>query len=116
MRARTLLVPVVAVVLAACGEAPPPGSGSEGDADQVIGAPAQRSPARPQHPARCKRLAARLEGVDLATAQASARKAGCVLRVVARDGQELAVTEDLSASRINVRVEDGTITKVAGLY
>jgi hypothetical protein len=125
MRARTLLAAVLALVVAGCGEAAPPGSGSAAKPGQNVGSdpdgsvssgPLRRSPAKPQNPARCKRLAERLEGLDLATAETRTRNAGCALRVVERDGQGLAVTDDFSLSRINVHVQAGTITKVAGLF
>jgi heat shock protein HslJ len=43
-------------------------------------------------------------------AQAAIEGAGLTYRVVARDGKALAVTDDYSVTRINVAVDDGTVT------
>jgi hypothetical protein len=55
-------------------------------------------------------------GIPEADAEALARRRGFVLRVVERDGEQLAVTEDFSTSRINVAVRDGRVTRVDGFF
>jgi hypothetical protein len=109
----------LALAIAACGEADEPVSGA--DPDQPVQAPADTSPpggpaAEPASPARCRRVSRRLVGRQLGAAHSIARKAGCALRVVVEDGRSLPVTEDFSRSRINVRIEDGEVAGVAGLF
>jgi type IV pilus biogenesis protein CpaD/CtpE len=101
----SLLVVVIALVAAACA-----------DPEQPVQAPARHDTAEPSDPAACKRLSRRLVGRSLEEAQSMAREARCALRVVSQDGQDLPVTEDFSHSRINVRVESGQVTEVAGLF
>jgi hypothetical protein len=110
----TAVVAALALVAAGCAEEQAAGSGDSPDAP--VGAPAQTSPTAPDDPARCRRVSRDLVGRRLARAERMARTAGCVLRVVSRDGEDLLVTEDFSASRINVAVRSGTVTEVVGLY
>lgn len=104
---------VLAIVVVGCGDAEESGSGA--NPDQPVQAPA-RHDATPAPPKDCKRVSRRVRGERLDAALTIARKAGCELRVVEQDGQALAVTDDFSPSRINVRVEDGQVVSVAGLF
>jgi heat shock protein HslJ len=58
-----------------------------------------------------QRMAEDLVGLPEDEAQAAVEGAGLRYRVVARDGQALAATDDYSATRINVAVEGGTVTE-----
>lgn len=60
--------------------------------------------------------AAPLRGLDVTAATAEAESRGCALRVVRVDGKDLPVTEDFSASRVNVIVRDGLVVGVDGFY
>jgi heat shock protein HslJ len=50
-------------------------------------------------------------GMAEAEAQAAVEAAGLTFRVVSRDGTGLAVTDDYSVSRINVAIDEGTVTE-----
>lgn len=54
--------------------------------------------------------ARRLVGRSLSDAEQLAQRNECTVRVVARDGERLAVTEDLRPNRINVTVDRGYVT------
>lgn len=56
-----------------------------------------------------------LVGLDLATAEAWAAGNGYLVRVVAQDGEELAVTMDHDPDRINVAVVGQQVVEVRGL-
>lgn len=85
--------------------------------DTPVTAPAVQDPvAQPADPAACERLSRRLEGWPIERARTRAERERCPLRVVERDGEQLAVTDDFSESRINVRVDAGRVTKVTGLF
>ena len=56
-----------------------------------------------------------LVGKAVDAASAAAEDHGCELRVVQEDGEDLAVTLDFNPDRINVAVEEGTITKIVSL-
>jgi hypothetical protein len=115
MRPTPWLLVMLALGLAACGDAEPPEPAA--DPDQPVQAPARHEPTGPPpDPAACERLSRRLPGRGVDEAEALAREARCALRVVERDGRSLPVTEDFSESRINVRVRDGVVTEVAGLF
>ena len=105
---------VVLALLAGCGEddaAAPAGP------DTPVSSTPQPDPvAKPADPAACQRLSRRVEGWSLERARARAERVRCPLRVVKLDGEALAVTDDYSESRINVVVDAGRITKVAGLF
>jgi hypothetical protein len=107
---------VVTFGLAACGEADEPAATA--DPDRPVQAPAEPSaPATTPAPkADCKRLSRRLVGRRLPQAESMARKRRCPLRVAIKDGRNLALTEDFSPSRINVRVDDGVVTEIVGLF
>lgn len=118
MRRLALLV-AIPIVLAACGETERPVSGA--DPDQAVQAPAEPAPTAgavttPPPPAKCRRVSRRLRGRTFATASTITRKARCQLRMVIEDGRSLAVTEDFSTGRINVRVDDGVVTEILGLF
>jgi hypothetical protein len=106
----------LALLLAACGEADgqPP---APADPDEPVSAPARTTePVEPPDPAACERVAETLPGLTLADAERAARRERCAVRVIARDGEPLAVTDDYSEARINVRVEDGIVIDVDGLH
>jgi hypothetical protein len=112
----SLLVLLAALAAAACGST---AGGSAADPDRPVQAPAPHDvvgAVELTDPAVCRRLSRRLGGRRLVDAQSLAREARCALRVVSQDGQDLAVTEDFSPSRINVRVESGKVTGVTGLF
>jgi hypothetical protein len=113
---RGLILIAITVLLAACGEADEPTAAA--DRDRPVQAPAEPSPpvASPAAPRECKRVSRRLVGRRLRAARAVAERASCPLRVVIRDGRSLAVTEDFSPSRINVRTERGVVGEIVGLF
>jgi hypothetical protein len=104
------------LALAACGGDEPAAAGPAPDPDRAVSAPARRSTAPPSDPAACRDLSRQLPGRPLAEATDLAQTAGCAIRVVARDGRDLPVTEDYSETRINVRVRAGVIEDVTGLF
>lgn len=55
-------------------------------------------------------LAGRAVGMSEAAATDLVEGAGLTARVVSRDGQALAVTEDYRVDRVNLTVDDGTVT------
>jgi hypothetical protein len=57
-----------------------------------------------------------LVGEPVEEASSIARSRGFTLRTVARDGEELVVTQDLRLDRVNVAVEDGAVTAVRGFF
>lgn len=57
-----------------------------------------------------------LRGRQLPFARRGAHRHDCSLRVVKRDGENLAVTADFSPSRINVAVADGRVIRIAGVF
>jgi hypothetical protein len=86
-----------------------------GQPDQSVpGAAAHRRTAGPS--ASLPRVSRRLPGHSLAAAHAIAAEARCPLRVVIQDGRGLPVTEDFSASRINVGVDDTRVSEIVGLF
>jgi heat shock protein HslJ len=58
-----------------------------------------------------QKLAEEVVGLPEDEAQAAIEGAGLTYRVVARDGKALAATDDYSVTRINVAVDDGTVTE-----
>lgn len=54
-------------------------------------------------------------GNPLGEAEEAARAKGCEIRVVIRDGESLAVTEDFRPDRVNVATEDEIITEIVSL-
>jgi hypothetical protein len=54
-------------------------------------------------------------GKSEADAQAAVEAAGWTMRVTQRDGEDLAVTADFVENRVNVAVEDGTVTTVSSI-
>ncbi len=58
-------------------------------------------------------LAAQVVGMSEAAAKAAVEAADHTFRVVARDGEQYAVTEDYSTTRINVTIEDGKVTEAS---
>ena len=56
-----------------------------------------------------------LVGLSEAEAQDAAEAEGWTLRVARRDGEDLAVTEDFSPTRVNVAVADGTVVQILWL-
>jgi hypothetical protein len=56
-------------------------------------------------------MATEVLGMTEAQAQAAVEAAALTFRVVSRDGEGLAVTDDYSVSRINVAIVDDTVTE-----
>jgi hypothetical protein len=113
----------------------PPGD-SEGtttleapDADPAPSSPTVTSVQRPSKPVLCPSGAGNLKGggeagdfdtrellgLETAAAKALARKNGCAMRVVNRDGEDLIRTMDFSNSRINVTETKGRIVALNGI-
>ena len=59
--------------------------------------------------------ARKLVGKPVPRARKAARRHDCSLRIVKRNGRDLAVTADFVPSRINVAVRDGRVTGIAGV-
>jgi hypothetical protein len=58
----------------------------------------------------------RLEGKLLPRARRIARRHGCEIRVVERDGEPIPGTADYQPDRINVAVERRRVTRVVGTF
>jgi heat shock protein HslJ len=58
-----------------------------------------------------QKVASDIVGLPEDEAQAAVEGAGLTFRVVARDGKALTATDDYSVTRINVAVQDGTVTE-----
>ena len=56
-------------------------------------------------------LAAQVVGMSEAAAKSAVEAADHTFRVVARDGEQFAVTDDYSTTRINVTIEGGKVTE-----
>lgn len=56
-----------------------------------------------------------LEGLSLQAAEDAARRYGCTVRTVQRDGERLAVTKDYLTNRVNVVTVDNKITRVESI-
>ena len=59
---------------------------------------------------------ARLVGRPLDRARRIARRHGCTVRVIKRDGKPRSGTDDFSRERANVVVRDGRVKRVDGVY
>ncbi len=114
MRRAAVLLIAAAVALASCGGDEERPAAPAAPDDPVMSTPAE--PAAPAGPATspkaCERLGRRLTGVRVPAASDRAARRGCTLRVAVEDGAPLALTEDYSPQRINVRVRDGVVTGV----
>jgi hypothetical protein len=58
----------------------------------------------------------RIEGKRVKRGRRIARRHDCVVRVVRRNGKDLAGTDDLRYDRINVAVRDRRIKRVVGVF
>jgi hypothetical protein len=110
------VLPVVLLLIALAGCDEDSSGPSTTSADQPGEAPAQTTSTAAPDPAACEKVSKKLEGLTLSEAKQRAERAGCPLRVVARDGEDLPVTQDFLEARINVKVEDDRVTSVDGLY
>lgn len=54
-------------------------------------------------------------GESLDAASEAAADEGCQIRVAIRDGEGLALTQDFRPDRVNVAVEDGTVTEIVDI-
>jgi hypothetical protein len=70
---------------------------------------------QPNHPAGGSFDTRILLGMGEAPASAKVRREGCVVRVIARDGQGFPVTADYRRNRVNLTIEHGHVTSV-GVY
>jgi hypothetical protein len=59
--------------------------------------------------------ARKLLGKSIAAAKATARRYGCSVRVVRRDGEDLIQTMDYSSARINVEERNGEVVALRGV-
>lgn len=59
--------------------------------------------------------ARKLLGKSIAAAKSTARRYGCSVRVVRRDGEDLIQTMDYSSARINVEERDGKVVALRGV-
>jgi hypothetical protein len=101
---------VAALALAACGsddsgDTDPPATTATAD-EAPISCPSHRQDAFD---------AQQVVGESVQGAERLAERHGCSVRVIERDGEPLAGTDDLVPSRINVVVENGLVTQVAGV-
>jgi hypothetical protein len=80
------------------------------DRQDVVPADGRRKPADGAIDART------LVGLRERRATTAAARAGCTLRVIERDGERLVGTRDLRRHRVNVRVRDGRVVKLDGVY
>jgi hypothetical protein len=88
----------------------------------AITQPAHAAPCPSQHdsnghprPTTSSFDARELLGMTEREAERTARPAGCSVRVVKRDGEFLARTDDVVVSRINVEVEAGIVVALEGV-
>jgi LmbE family N-acetylglucosaminyl deacetylase len=106
---------VLALTVAACGgegeepavpaPTPPPASGG---ADLCLAGVPVDDPGRRDPPA-----LERLRGLPEDEAAAAVRAAGCEWRVVMLDGEDLVITQDLRADRVNAAVSGGRVVGAA---
>jgi hypothetical protein len=82
----------------------------EGDRN-VLTYTAEPVTAEPTIAAATQKLSEEVVGLPEDEAQAAVEGAGLTYRVVARDGKALAATDDYSVTRINVAVDNGTVTE-----
>ena len=116
MRASHLAALATLLALAGCAaETEAPAGGGAGDDPD---APVSSTPSEPPAaaPVKCTLAPRRVVGRTEPAARSLAERHGCLLRVIERDGTALAVTEDYSTSRINVRVRNGRVTAHDGRY
>ena len=57
-----------------------------------------------------------IRGLRIKRARRVAAEHDCIVRVTRRNGEDLAVTEDFSFSRINVAVRNRRVTNVFGVF
>lgn len=117
---RTLLAGLVvaAVAVSGCGSAGdpdpdvrvPPAEPVWCPEDAPVGAPVLDDTTSKQ-----RFDARRLIGLDEEEAQRLSARHGCAVRVVIRDGDHLAVTNDFSWQRINVEVEGDVVVAIDGI-
>jgi hypothetical protein len=84
-----------------------PGAGAE-PAPQPLPEPV---PPDELDPTAAEAVAAEIVGSSEQDAVATIEAAGLVARVIARDGEDFAVTDDYRVDRINLRIEDGVVTE-----
>jgi hypothetical protein len=102
---RLLVLAALAAFMIGCG-------------DEDSGTPAATGPAET---VRCPQGEAggldtsELVGLSEEDAATRAKRDGCTVRVVERDGEPLAATMDFNPARVNVVVTDGKVTAVQGV-
>lgn len=106
LRSGTSLIALLAALTAAA-PAPAATTGKNG-----IPCPAPRVDPPPEPGETDSWNAEKLEGRRLKKAKKAARRHGCTVRVVKRDGEELPVSMDFSYNRINVSVRNRHVKKV----
>jgi hypothetical protein len=102
----------VAVLAVGCGQDSPSAPGSSPGRYTTTSVVTVPEPVDARCPARAAWDAGALVGLSEGDATRSAREHGCSLRVVERDGEAYSVTADVQDDRVNVAVEDGTVTRV----
>ena len=108
---RALIAVCLALAATGCGDEQREPAASP---DDPVSAPAEPAPpaATPPSPRACRRLGRRIVGEPVEGAAQRADRRRCTLRVAVLDGESQVLTEDFQPSRINVRVQDGVVTRV----
>jgi hypothetical protein len=100
----TALATLLTMLAVACGDDDDAASETT---EQRAGSTPSDCPAEPTEQA-----AADLVGLSEADATSAAEACGWILRVVRRDGEDLAATRDFRPNRVNVEVTDGEVTAI----
>ena len=107
-RVAGLLLVVLAVALAACGD-----SDSTESSGTTAAAPSTETATCPKGTV----AADDVVGLTVDQAKAVALEQGCEeIRVIERDGKHLPTTMDFRVDRLNVAVTDGKVTSIDGVY
>lgn len=127
MRRHAVLLAALAAALTACGEDDPPAEPAPRPAVQerkkAVWCPKQRFEQVRREDGRfdVKRVphgtfdARDMLGLRQGAAERLAKDNGCTVRVVSRDGERLARTDDLRVNRVNVNVERGYVTALQSI-
>ena len=111
---RALLAACLVVAIAGCGADDERSAAPARDPDQPVSSPAGQAPpaGEPTSPKVCRRLGGQLVGGPVGDGMTSAELRGCTLRIAVLDGVGQVLTDDFRPTRINLRVDDGIVTRV----